>query len=182
MKKTLIISASVLLATFSACSDSKKNGNAAATTEVVQTSTDHNTASAPVVAASLPSFAIQDMQGRKLNLQSLKGKKVFVNLWASWCPPCRREMPSIEKLSQAVDANRVMFVMISLDDQFEQAKQFVKAKKMQLPVYYPTENLPAMFRVPYIPATFIFDEKGELIKQVGGSDDYNTARYKALLQ
>lgn len=178
----MTISASILLAALTACSDSKKSENASATTEVQQTSTDNNTASAPVVAASLPSFAIQDMQGRKLNLQSLKGKKVFVNLWASWCPPCRREMPSIEKLSQAVDANKVAFVMISLDDQFEQAKQFVKTKKMQLPVYYPTENLPEMFRVPYIPATFIFDEKGELVKQVGGSDDYNTARYKALLQ
>lgn len=46
----------------------------------------------------LPAFAMKDMQGRDVNLQSLKGKKVFVNLWASWCPPCRTEMPSIEKL------------------------------------------------------------------------------------
>ena len=51
-------------------------------------------------APSMPSFALRDVSGKIINLANLKGKKVFVNLWATWCPPCRAEMPSIQKTGQ----------------------------------------------------------------------------------
>lgn len=91
-------------------------------------------------------------------------------------------MPSIEKLSQSADTNKVAFVMISLDDQFEKAKAYIRSAKLQLPIYYPAENLPALFNVEGIPSTFIFNENGELIKRVDGGDEYNTNEYRALLK
>ncbi|MGN6295880.1 MAG: TlpA family protein disulfide reductase [Ginsengibacter sp.] len=131
---------------------------------------------------SIPSFQIMDVEGHTLNLADLKGKKVLVNLWATWCPPCRVEMPSIEKLYQKVNKEKVVFVMLSLDENFDLPKQFVKANKLQLPIYYPSENLPAMFNTRGIPATFIFNEKGELIKAHEGMDEYNTEAYVQLLK
>lgn len=137
-------------------------------------------------AANLPAegntFSFRDEKGTILSTANLKGKVVFINLWASWCPPCRREMPSIEKLSKAVDQNKVIFVMLSLDDNFDKAKAFVKRQRLSLPIYYPAENLPAMFNVQGIPTTFIFDESGKLTQRIDGGENYDSQEYRKLLQ
>jgi len=165
------------LVTFTACNNtSDKKGSAKIeNTEAVQ-------AAYKTQSNSLPSFKLQAADGSILNLEDLKGKKIFVNLWATWCPPCRAEIPSIEKLYKKTDKDKVAFVMLSLDDNFNSAKRFAKTKHMQLPIYYPAENLPSLFNINGIPATFIFDEKGELIKSNIGMDDYNTSSYVQLLK
>jgi thiol-disulfide isomerase/thioredoxin len=178
MRGQFIFSA-VLAAFLLSCNNDQKGETNVRASEQQQTTVDSNTASA---TTALPSFSVQDVDGNVVNLQSLKGKKLFVNLWASWCPPCKREMPSIEKLYQSVDKNKVAFVMISYDDQFEKAKKYVSSKGLKLPVYYPVENPPALFNVQGIPATFIFDENGELIKQIEGSENYNTQEYHNLFK
>ena len=129
----------------------------------------------------LPSFPLYDINGAKTDLLNFKGKKLFVNIWASWCPPCRREMPSIEQLYQSVDTGKVAFVLIAYDNRFETAKRFMEGKNWHLPIYYPAGIMPKLFDVPGIPVTFIFDEKGELIQQIEGGENYNTKEYKALL-
>jgi thiol-disulfide isomerase/thioredoxin len=129
----------------------------------------------------LPAFKMVDVKGNAFNLDDFKGKKVFVNLWASWCPPCRAEIPSIEKLYSKVNKSKAVFVMLSLDNDFETAVKFAAKNKMVTPVYYPAENLPALFNVQGIPATFIFDEKGNLITRIEGGDDYDTEKYLNLL-
>lgn len=179
MKNLFVISLLILMTSIFACSNNK---NEEATTELQQTNIDSNTASSQALMAELPSFDVFDIEGNILHLENLKGKKVFVNLWASWCPPCKREMPSIAKLYKSIDTNKVAFVMISLDDKFEKAKAFVRSAKLHLPIFYPAENLPALFYVEGIPATFIFDENGELIKRVDGGSNYNTSEFKTLLQ
>lgn len=178
MKRKLIITTAFFILVFTSCSNNQKEENNTAASEQ-QTNIDSNMASA---ITSLPSFSVQDINGNIVNLQSLKGKKLFVNLWASWCPPCKREMPSIEKLSQSVDNDKVKFVLISFDDQFEKAKNYVSSKGFKLPIYYPAENPPALFNVQGIPATFIFNENGELVKRIDGSENYDTKQYKTLLQ
>lgn len=181
MKRKIIIASVLFVFALGSCTNSLKKDKSVAITEQQQSSTDNNMATeAPT--AQLPSFSIKDVNENIVNMQSLKGKKVFVNLWASWCPPCKREMPSIEKLYQSLDSSKVKFVLISFDDQFDIAKKYVSSKKLKLPIYYPTENPPALFNVQGIPATFIFNEKGELVKQIEGMEDYNTKEYKALLQ
>lgn len=132
------------------------------------------------VAKTLPSFALLDANGNKLDLQRFKGKKVFVNLWATWCPPCRAELPSIEKLYQAANHENVQFVLLSLDNDFETAKQFVQKKGYSLPVFYPAGDVPDLFTVNGIPTTFIFDEAGTLIAQREGSENYNTPEFRKL--
>lgn len=130
----------------------------------------------------MPALAMTDVNGKTVNLNSFKGKKVFVNLWATWCPPCRAEIPSIEALSGKTNPEEVVFIMLSLDQNFETARKFAGKEDMILPVYAPAENLPALFNTKVIPATFIFNETGELVKQNDGSDDYDSAFYVDLLK
>lgn len=133
-------------------------------------------------AKQLPSFMLMNAKNEIININSFNGKKVFVNLWATWCPPCRKEMPSIAKLYQSIDTSKSVFIMLSLDDNFDKARNYVKTQKLNLPIYYPVENLPTLFNVTGIPTTFIFNEQGLLVQRVDGGDDFNTPHYKAMLK
>ena len=166
----------VLIVLFITSCANNKTDEAAASPEK-QNNVDSNAASANV---ALPSFSVQDINGNAVNLQDLKGKKLLVNLWASWCPPCKRELPSIEKLYKSVDTNKTRFLLVSLDDRFDAAKKYISSRKIALPIYYPMENPPALFQVQAIPATFIFNEKGELVKRIDGGENYDTREYRNL--
>ncbi len=131
--------------------------------------------------SQLPEMQLTDMEGKTLSLNSFKGKKLFVNLWATWCPPCRAELPSIESLASKVGEDENAFVLLSLDENFDVAKKFAKDNNLTLPVYYPAQNLPPLFNVNGIPVTFIFDENGKLLKQNNGAEDYDTQEYIDLL-
>ena len=135
----------------------------------------------PVDAKKLPGLIMTDASGNSTNLSSFKGKKIFVNLWATWCPPCKAEIPSIEALASKVDTAHAVFVLLSLDKNFEVAKKFAKSENLSVPIYYPAEKLPALFNIDGIPATFIFNEDGILEMQNNGADDYDTEEYLHIL-
>lgn len=177
MKKILIAFVGLTLSVFTAYSNTPKENAATGTEKIIVA--DTNTATFKTV---LPAFKVRTADGSTINLADLKGKKVFVNLWATWCPPCKAEIPSIEKLYSKVDKQKTAFVMLSLDENFDLAKEFAKTNKMQLPVFAPAENLPAVFNTNGIPATFILNENGELIKANNGMDDYDTEAYVQLLK
>ena len=112
MKKYILIFILFVIAVYSC-----NNSNAGSQQE---TSTPKTADVSPAPAAVvLPAFKIVDLNGKPYNLADFKGKKVFVNLWASWCPPCKAEIPSIEKLYSKVDKSKAAFVMLSLDNNFE---------------------------------------------------------------
>jgi thiol-disulfide isomerase/thioredoxin len=168
----------VLVATLHACTGEAVRQRVA---EEVPAS---ETAAAPSQPSleTLPSFSIVDAGGRIQNLQSYRGKKLFVNLWATWCPPCRAEMPSIEKLYEAAHKENTQFVLLSLDNDFETAKKYIQANGLKLPIYFPAGDLPELFAVNGIPTTFIFNEAGELIERREGSENYDTPAYRKLFE
>lgn len=178
MKIRTIIFFAPIVILFTACSNNGQEKTTEAKPEQ-KISIDKNTAA---TKASLPAFKIVNEEGRVFDLNSLKGKKIFVNLWASWCPPCRAELPSIQKLHQSVDSAKTVFILLSLDNNFDIAKRFKRSGKLSMPIYYPAENLPALFNVQGIPSTFIFDENGALIQQIEGGENYDTEQYRKMLQ
>lgn len=131
--------------------------------------------------SSLPDFPMTDAKGNTVNLSSFKGKKVFVNLWATWCPPCRKELPSIEELYGKVGGNAA-FVLLSLDRDFETARKFAVKNGLKTPIYYPAGQIPSIFYTQGIPTTFIFDENGKLLRRIDGSDNYSRKEYLNLLK
>jgi thiol-disulfide isomerase/thioredoxin len=129
-------------------------------------------------------FVLRDIQGKKVDVTTYKGKVIFINLWATWCGPCRAEMASIEKLYSGLNKKNIEFIMLSLDrpGAEQNVKNYIATKQFTFPVYMPFESLPQQLNVPSIPTTFIIDKTGNIIKKEVGSQDYNTKEYKELLE
>lgn len=121
-----------------------------------------------------------DVEGNVVSLADFKGKVIFMNLWATWCPPCIAEMPSIKKLKEYMGDNAA-FVMVSLDKDFDKAKAFNTRKNYNFSIYAPAQNLPEMYQSSSIPTTYIIDAKGNLRMIHKGMADYSTKDFKDFL-
>ena len=119
--------------------------------------------------------------GRRVNLSDLKGKVVFVNLWASWCPPCVAEMPGIHALYQKMDPAKVAFVMVSLVENPAKARALLQRRGYTFPVYFPTGPLPAPFNSSSIPSTVVLAPDGRVAARYDGMAEYDTPEFKAAL-
>ena len=129
-------------------------------------------------------FTVRDLDGKKLNMKDLKGKVIFLNLWATWCGPCRVEMPSIQSLYNDVDKDKVAFVMLSLDQEDQRSKisKFIDDKEFTFPVYLPASPLPNLLRVNTIPTTFIISPDGKVKSKKVGMANYDTEDMRAFLK
>lgn len=113
-----------------------------------------------------------DASNEALDFLAFRGKIVLVNNWATWCPPCVAEMPSIQTLKNKLKGQDVVFVMVSFDEDREKAKRFVKRKNFDFDIYFPGDRYP--YPTSSIPATFILDKSGTAISQHAGMMDYST--------
>lgn len=127
------------------------------------------------------SLALSTLDGKIVQLSDLKGKVVFLNQWATWCPPCRAEMPAIEELYNSVDKNKVAFVMLSLDEDPQQVREFVQRQGFTFPVYIPVGDLPAAFEAPAIPTTLILNPAGQIVQRIEGMANYDTNDFRNFL-
>ncbi|WP_323027025.1 TlpA disulfide reductase family protein [Gelidibacter japonicus] len=142
---------------------------------------DNETGALPEFETADFSLKLMDRDGNITSLDALKGKVIFMNLWATWCPPCIAEMPSIDKLHKDM-GDEVAFVMLSLDKDFELAKAFDKRKGYNMPIYAPASNLPPMYQSSAIPTTYVIDAKGNLALTHKGMADYNDEGFKKFLR
>lgn len=119
-----------------------------------------------------PDLKFKDENGKTISLKSLKGKVVFINLWATWCPPCIHEMPSINELRKTFkDNDDLVFLMADVDGNIEKSKTWMKSKKFDLPVHVPHGEIPRDLFTGSIPTTIIVDKQNNIVgRQVGGAD------------
>jgi peroxiredoxin len=118
-------------------------------------------------------FTLPDLQGKKWTLKSLRGSVVMVNFWATWCPPCRKEIPDLDALYKRFQDQRLIILAIS-DEEAGKVKPFVAERKMSYPVLLdPGGSVNKLFRVDGIPKTFVYDREGKLVAQ---SIDMRTMR------
>lgn len=116
-----------------------------------------------------PQFSLVDLQGKKFDLAAMKGKVVFVNLWATWCPTCRAEMPSVLRLSRKMAGKPFVLVTILVNDNPANAKAFYKALGGSLRTLMdPTEKVAKAFGITGVPETYIVDKQGILRQKVIG--------------
>ncbi len=127
-------------------------------------------------------FVLVDATGKEVSFEEFKGKTVFLNFWATWCPPCVAEMPDINDLySEIKEDNNVAFVMISFDKDFEKAKTYVTKKEFDLPIYQLRTNLPKVFESSSIPTTYVISPEGKIVASKKGMAKYNTKKFKEFL-
>ena len=155
-------------------------GRALMETGVMDASADE-----PAVAKKFNyNFTIKDLDGNVIDVKEFKGKTIFLNLWATWCGPCRMEMPSIQNLYNQVDNEKIMFIMLSIDQQRDlgKVKSYIKDKEFTFPVYTPASILPNQLQVGMIPTTFVIDPEGRIVASERGAANYDTPEFKALLE
>ena len=121
-------------------------------------------------------------EGEAVRMEEYRGKVIFINFWATWCPPCVAEMPGINSLYQDMKAEDVKFLMVSLDEDFEKAKRFREKRGMDFEVYQLSGSLPPMYRSQSIPTTFVIDADGELALTHKGMADYDTEDFRTFLR
>ncbi|WP_215223944.1 TlpA family protein disulfide reductase [Echinicola shivajiensis] len=129
-----------------------------------------------------PAMSMTDKNGDTVQLKDFKGKVVVLNLWASWCPPCIAEMPSLEKFYKQMDTEEVALIMLSLDRDFDKSTAFMDSKAYEMPYYKPASPLPAPFAVDAIPATFIINKKGEVVGLHSGMTDFMSETFLNKIQ
>lgn len=127
-------------------------------------------------------FQLKDHNGEDINIADLKGKVVFINFWATWCPPCVAEMPDINSLYQNYkDEDDVVFVMVSLDNSFDKAKDFLDRKEFDFTIYEPQSDIPKDFQSRGIPNTFVLDKEGEIAFSKMGMGQWDTRKFRKFL-
>lgn len=120
--------------------------------------------------------------GEIIELSDQKGKVVFINFWATWCPPCIAEMPSINKLySEFRDNEKVMFLMVDVDNNRTLSQKFMDKKKFELPVYTPASSIPSSYMSGAIPTTLVLNKYGKVVFKHEGMGDFSNEEFKTFL-
>ncbi len=122
-----------------------------------------------VIGQPAPDFALADATGKIWRLSELRGKVVFVNFWATWCQPCREEMPALEALNRAMPADRFQMLSIAYNDDHLRAEAFARSLRVTFPVLgNPPPELGAAYMITGVPETFIIDGDGILRERLIG--------------
>jgi thiol-disulfide isomerase/thioredoxin len=129
-------------------------------------------------------FVIKDLSGKEVDFKNFRGKVIFLNLWATWCGPCRSEMPSIEELYVSCSKEEIIFVMLSLDEirRMDKVKSYIKDKNFSFPIYMANGQLTNQLHVDVIPTTFVIDKSGNIVVKETGMRNYNTDKFKRYLK
>ena len=130
-------------------------------------------------------WKLEDLTEQPVPFSRFKGKTVFLNIWATWCPPCVREMPSIARLAEnpRLKGKNIAFVCVSTDDSTDTVVRFVRDKNWPMTVLR-AQSLPPVFspEPPAIPATYIITPGGRIVAVEIGANDWDKAEVVAFLE
>lgn len=123
-------------------------------------------------------FDFDDRAGNVQNTASLRGKVVFINFWASWCPPCRAEFPSIQKLySKFEDHPDVFFLMINEDDDIYAGIQYLENENYSMPLYRRSGHVPPEIYGGTLPTTIVLNKAGKVVLHHAGFANYGSDKF-----
>ena len=114
-------------------------------------------------------FTLQDLEGKPISLSDYKGKVVFIDFWATWCPPCRLSIPYVEKLYEQYKDNEDFVVLgINLEESKEDITKFMKKQKMNYPILLSDKKVISNYKITSIPRFFLIDRNGEIYNKYVG--------------
>jgi peroxiredoxin len=139
---------------------------------------------APVatVGKPAPDFDTVDLKGNTWSLSKLKGQVVFVNFWATWCPPCREEMPSMQRLYNKLPKDKFKMIALFNKDKPALAKDFVTKLGITIPILDDQQNIIGQrYSLTGLPETFIVDKQGVIREKFIGPAEWDSPEYVDML-
>ncbi len=135
------------------------------------------------VASAFNNVSFVNSQGETVKVTDLRGKVVFINFWATWCPPCRAEMPSINVLyDNYKDNSNIVFLIVEIEGDKAKAEAFVKEQKLTLPISFPNSDIPKEWLSESIPSTVILDKEGRVATRHEDMADYSSPDVDKFIQ
>ncbi len=137
----------------------------------------------PVVGTA-PAFTLQDLAGKEQILSQWRGKLIMLNFWATWCGPCRAEMPGMERLWQRYRDEGLVVVAVSVDEGMERrVAKFVEILKLSYPILLDAEGVVSdHYQVSALPHSFLINSDGQLIAKVVGEREWDSPVAYALIE
>ena len=136
------------------------------------------TAAEPGASETGVNLSVRDESGKIISTSDLKGKVVFINFWASWCPPCRAEFPSIQKFYEKYKGNpNVVFLTVNMDEQVAAGENYLQRGNYTVPLLVPAGDIPPAYFSGSLPTTLVLDKTGEIRLQHAGMADYSKASF-----
>ena len=135
-----------------------------------------------------PDFTFPDLDGREVSLSDHRGKVVLVNIWATWCPPCRQEMPSMQRLYEKFKGENFEILAIGIDSEGREAvAPFMSKMNLTFPALLdPGETIRSLYGITGVPESFIIDKQGILVEKIIGPINWATPEvfffFKDLIQ
>jgi peroxiredoxin len=128
----------------------------------------------PRVGQPLADFTLPDLQGHSVQLSALRGKVVFINVWATWCPPCVDEMPTMQRLHERLHSRGLEILAISLDALGAQVVEpFMRDYRLTFTALLdPKGTVERLYRTGGVPESFIVDKQGRLVEKIVGPRDW----------
>jgi len=122
-------------------------------------------------------FTLPLLTGGNVSLSSYRGKVVILNFWATWCPPCRTEMPSMETLYQRFSAQGLEILAVDIGENVSTVQQFIRNSGYSFPVLLDSSNrVSSVYGIEAIPTTYIIDREGKIIGRIVGSIMWDNQR------
>lgn len=140
-------------------------------------STSSNTLEALDTAAM--NWQLRNMDGQIITFGKLSERTIFLNHWATWCGPCKAEMPSIVSLMEAT-GNKAHFILLTSDD-LPRVESYLKTNNWDLPVYFPVSPIPAQLNATSLPTTLVIDSRGNIIHRSEGMRDWGSKKARRLV-
>jgi thiol-disulfide isomerase/thioredoxin len=120
-------------------------------------------------------FALSSLEGANVKLSDYRGKVVFLNFWATWCPPCRSEMPSMERLSLKLKAGGLEILAVDLQEPKDTVQKFVKDNGISFTVLLDsTGGVGGAWGAQSIPTTYLIDRKGAILARAIGAREWDS--------
>lgn len=130
-----------------------------------------------------PDFSLPTFDGKTITLKNLRGKTVFLNFWATWCVPCREEMPAMERLYQEYKDKNFVIVAVNVKDRKQDALNFLKELKITYPAAFdPEGQVGLLYGAWGLPTTYLIGPKGEGLARAWGPADWYSPAARRLIK
>ncbi len=113
---------------------------------------------------SAPDFKLKTLDGKQVSLSGLRGKVVLINFWASWCPPCKEEIPLFEEVYKKYRDKGFEILAISTDSSIDALKDFLKDHKISFTVLLDNGKVSNLYGIQGLPTSFLVDREGKVVK------------------